>query len=178
MVLVARGDTDAFEIVYDRHSRVAYSLALRLLGDREAAEDIVQDAFLSLWKGADRYSGARGSVRSWVLSIVHHRGVDRLRTLSAVARRRDALEDVARHEPGSPDVAVEGVDRMIADDVRRHMVSLPHDQREVVRLAYFGGFSHREIAEMLHVPLGTVKGRMRLALERLRRDVGAAEAGA
>ena len=105
LTLVERGDAEAFEVVYDRHSRVAYSLAFRLLGDRQSAEDLVQDAFLAVWRGAGGYTPARGSVRNWMLSIVHNRGVDRLRTLAAMSRRQDALEQVELRRPDEPDAA-------------------------------------------------------------------------
>lgn len=173
---IESGDADAFEVIYDRHSRVAYSLAYRLLGDRQAAEDLVQDAFLSAWRSADAYSPARGSVRTWLLSILHNRGIDRLRTRSAMTRRQDALEQMELRRPPAPDAATEGVERVMADTVRRELGTLPQEQVEVLTLAYHGGFTHQEIAEMLQVPLGTVKSRMRLGLGRLRRGVGFREA--
>jgi RNA polymerase sigma-70 factor, ECF subfamily len=168
---VRDGDSGAFEVMYDRHSRVAYSLAFRLVGDRTAAEDLVQDAFLAVWRGSSGYSMGLGSVRTWVLSIVHHRGVDRLRTSSAMTRRQEALEQVARIEPVAPDAADEAVDRALAGSVRTELGELPDDQQRVLRLAYFGGFTHPEIAEMLDLPLGTVKSRMRLGLDRMRRGL-------
>lgn len=178
ITLVERGDADAFEVIYDRHSRVAFSLAFRLLGDRQAAEDLVQDAFLAVWRGAARYASSRGSVRNWMLSILHNRGVDRLRTLGAMSRRQDALEQVELRRPDEPDAAALGIERAVAGTVREELGTLPAEQNEVLRLAYYGGFTHQEIAEMLKLPLGTVKSRMRLGLERLRRGLGAAEVGA
>lgn len=178
LTLVERGDADAFEVIYDRHSRVAFSLAFRLLGDRQSAEDLVQDAFLAVWRGAASYSASRGSVRNWMLSILHNRGVDRLRTLGAMSRRQDALEQVELRRPDEPDAAALGIERAIAGTVREELGSLPDEQHEVLKLAYYGGFTHHEIAEMLKLPLGTVKSRMRLGLERLRRGLGAAEVGA
>ncbi len=175
VTLVERGDADAFEVIYERHSTVAYSLAFRLLGDRQAAEDLVQDAFLAVWRGAASYASNRGSVRTWLLSILHNRGVDRLRTLGAMSRRQDALEQVELRRPDAPDAATLGVERAMAGSVRDELGSLPAEQHEVLRLAYYGGFTHHEIAEMLSLPLGTVKSRMRLGLERLRRGLGAAE---
>ncbi|HTI33555.1 MAG TPA: sigma-70 family RNA polymerase sigma factor [Miltoncostaea sp.] len=178
LTLVERGDAEAFEVVYDRHARVAYSLAFRLLGERGAAEDLVQDAFLAVWRNAAGYTPARGSVRNWLLSIVHNRGVDRLRTLAAMARRRDALEQAELQRPDGVDAAELGVGRVMAGHLREELSRLPGDQFEVLKLAYYGGFTHHEIAEMLGLPLGTVKSRMRLGLERLRRGMGAAEAAA
>ena len=108
LTLVERGDPDAFEVIYERHSRVAFSLAFRLLGDRPSAEDLVQDAFLAVWRGAASYSPSRGSVRNWLLSILHNRGVDRLRTLAAMTRRQEALEQVELRRPDEPDAAGPG----------------------------------------------------------------------
>jgi RNA polymerase sigma-70 factor (ECF subfamily) len=174
--LVERGDAAAFEVLYDRHARVAFSLAFRLLGDRSAAEDLVQDAFLAVWRGSASYSPARGSFRNWLLSILHNRGVDRLRTSAAMARRQEALEQVAARQPDAPDTADQGLGRAIAGTVRDELGSLPEEQRAVLKLAYYGGFTHQEISEMLELPLGTVKSRMRLGLERLRHRLGAADA--
>ena len=173
LTLVERGDAEAFEVIYDRHSRVAFSLAFRLLGDRQAAEDLVQDSFLAVWRGAASYASARGSVRNWMLSILHNRGVDRLRTLGAISRRQDALEQVELRRPDEPDAAVLGIGRVLAGSVREELSTLPSEQHEVLKLAYYGGYTHHEIAEMLGLPLGTVKSRMRLGLERLRRGLGA-----
>jgi RNA polymerase sigma-70 factor (ECF subfamily) len=175
LTLVERGDAEAFEVLYDRHSRVAYSLAFRLLGDRDAAEDLVQDAFLAVWRGASSYAVGRGSVRTWLLSILHNRGIDRLRTLAAQSRRQEALEQAELRRPGQPDAAELGIGRAVAGAIRDELTALPAEQYDVLRLAYYGGFTHNEISEMLELPLGTVKSRMRLGLERLRRGVGASE---
>lgn len=177
LTLVERGDAEAFEVIYDRHSRVAFSLAFRLLGDRQSAEDLVQDTFLAVWRGAAGFAAGRGSVRNWLLSILHNRGVDRLRTLGAMARRQEALEQVESRRPDGPDAATLGISRALAGDVRQELGTLPEEQHEVLKLAYYGGFTHHEIADLLGVPLGTVKSRMRLGLERLRRGLGAAEVG-
>jgi RNA polymerase sigma-70 factor (ECF subfamily) len=177
LVLVAGGDSTAFELVYDRHARVAFSLAFRLLGDRAAAEDLVQDAFLAVWRGADRFTPALGSVRGWVLGIVHHRGIDRLRSWAAASRRETALRGEAlaagaRQQP----LEEHAIDEALGPSLQRGLERLPDEQGRVVQLAYFGGFTHHEIAEMLGLPLGTVKSRLRLALERLRMSMGAQEA--
>jgi RNA polymerase sigma-70 factor (ECF subfamily) len=172
LTLVERGDPDAFEVIYERHSRVAYSLAFRLLGDRQLAEDLVQDAFLAVWRGAAGYASARGSVRNWMLSILHNRGVDRLRTLGAMSRRQDALEQMELRRPDEPDAAELAISHALAGTVRDELRELPSEQSEVLRLAYYGGFTHEEISQMLQLPLGTVKSRMRLGLERLRRGIG------
>ncbi len=166
---VARGDERSFEALYDRHGKVAWSLAFRLLGERESAEDLVQEGFLAVWNGAAAYSPAKGSVRTWILSIVHHRAVDRLRQGAAARRRQDALELVAQVTP-APDAADEAIGLLEAGEVRSALADVPGDQLEVLRLAYYGGYTQNEIAEMLSLPLGTVKSRMRLGLERVRRQ--------
>jgi RNA polymerase sigma-70 factor (ECF subfamily) len=171
LVRVADGDERAFEVLYDRHGTVAWSLAFRLLGEREAAEDLVQEAFLAVWNGAAGYCHPRGSVRTWILSILHHRAVDRLRQASASRRRQEALEQVAMVEPAAPDAADVALARVEATQVRTALVDVPDDQLEVLRLAYYGGYTHHEIAGMLSLPLGTVKSRMRLGLERVRRSI-------
>lgn len=171
VVQVAGGDERSFEVLYDRHGKVAWSLAFRLLGEREAAEDLVQEAFLAVWNGAAGYSQAKGSVRTWILSILHHRAVDRLRQVSASRRRQEALEQVAMIEPAAPDAAEVAIARVEATEVRSALADVPGDQREVLRLAYYGGYTHHEIAGMLSLPLGTVKSRMRLGLERVRRNI-------
>lgn len=177
--LVKEGDDRAFGVLYDRHSTVAFSLAIRLLGNRTAAEDLVQEAFLAAWRGASAFSVARGSVRTWLLSIVHHRGVDRLRSQAASTRRDDAMRVEALASDDRDDLTSdEAITHVQSDVVRRALTDLPPDQSQVLRLAYFGGFTHHEIADLLELPLGTVKGRLRLALERLRRTLAFAEGGA
>jgi RNA polymerase sigma-70 factor (ECF subfamily) len=168
MQLVAGGDARAFEAVYDRHGGAAFSLAYRMVGNRVIAEDITQEAFLSIWRSRVRYDRARGSVRTWVLGIVHHRGIDALRRNLVHERRRASAEGIEeRHEaPERTDVEVARRDE--ARTVRAAIDELPDQQRQAIELAYFGGFTHTQIAEMLELPIGTVKGRMRLGLDKLR----------
>ncbi|HRC07063.1 MAG TPA: sigma-70 family RNA polymerase sigma factor [Miltoncostaeales bacterium] len=174
--LVGSGNEPAFGVLYDRHATVAFSLALRLLGNRAAAEDLVQEAFLSIWRGASAYSPERGSVRTWVLSIVHHRGVDRLRSQAVAVRRDEAMRTEAIVSEEYNDLTSdEAISRVQADVVRHALDQLSPDQSQVLRLAYFGGFTHHEIAQMLELPLGTVKSRLRLALERLRQSLAGVE---
>lgn len=171
VVRAAGGDERSFEVLYDRHGKVAWSLAFRLLGERGAAEDLVQEAFVAVWNGAARYSSTKGSVRTWILSIVHHRAVDRLRQAAAGKRRQEALEQVAAIQPAAPDAADEALDRVAASQVQAALTDVPDEQLQVLRLAYYGGYTHHEIADMLTLPLGTVKSRMRLGLERVRRNL-------
>jgi RNA polymerase sigma-70 factor (ECF subfamily) len=171
MPLVERKQPDAFEILYDRHGGAAYSLAYRIVGDRAVAEEVTQEAFLSAWRSGARYDRARGSVRTWLLGVVRNRAIDVLRreaTRGAPALSLDA--DVAPvREPATPELTdVEAVRREAAREVRGALAQLPDDQLKVVQMAYFGGLSQSEIAEALGMPLGTVKGRMRLAMEKMR----------
>ena len=168
MVLVAEHDADAFEVVYDRHGSAAYSLAYRTTGQQSLAEEVVQDAFMTVWRMGLRYRPERGSLRSWLLSIVHNRAIDALRRVAVHDRRRAfaELEDVGQEAAERTDV--EAMHRMEGQAVREALAALPPEQLRVIELAYFGGFTHTEIASMLDLPLGTVKGRMRLGLEKLR----------
>jgi RNA polymerase sigma-70 factor (ECF subfamily) len=175
MELVGAGEVRAFEVVFDRHAGPAYSLAYRMCGSRALAEDIVQEAFLSLWRSGTGYDRSRGSVRSWVLSAVHNRAVDALRRKGAKSGRDVSDEGIAERlrAPDSTDVQVEERDQ--ARRVRGALGTLPDDQRQVIELAYFGGLSHTQIAEVLDLPPGTVKGRMRLGLSKMRSALGEAE---
>jgi RNA polymerase sigma-70 factor, ECF subfamily len=172
MQLVQNGEVDAFEVIFDRHASAAFSLAYRMCGRRAAAEDIVQDAFLSLWRSGGGYDPRRGSVRSWVLSVVHNRAIDAMRRLGSKAGRDVPDEGIANRLPAveRTDTEVERLDD--ARQVRTALDELPPDQRRVIELAYFGGFTHAEIAEMLELPPGTVKGRMRLGLNKMRYTLG------
>jgi len=168
MVLVQRGDARAFEALYDRHGTAAFSLAYRIAGNRSAAEDIVQEAFLSVWRSAVRYEPERGNLRSWLLSVVHNRAIDWLRRSMQHERRRVDAEGIEERK-AAPDLTdAEAFRRDEAHAVRAVMERLPADQLRVVELAYFGGFTHSQIADMLGMPLGTIKGRMRLALDKMR----------
>jgi RNA polymerase sigma-70 factor (ECF subfamily) len=176
MALVQRGDARAFEAIYDRHGSAAFSLAYRIAGNRNAAEDIVQEAFLSVWRSGVRYKPERGNLRSWLLSVVHNRAIDWLRR-SAVHTRRQVDAEGLEERKAAPELTdVEAFRREEAQTVRTAMEQLPQDQLRVVELAYFGGFTHSQIAELLGEPLGTVKGRMRLALDKMRDGLGEAVA--
>jgi RNA polymerase sigma-70 factor, ECF subfamily len=176
MVLVQRGDARAFEAIYDRHGSVAFSLAYRIAGNRAAAEDIVQEAFLSVWRSSVRYQPERGNLRSWLLSVVHNRAIDSLRRSIVQTRNQVEAEGIEERKAAPELTDVEAFRREDAQTVRTAMESLPADQLKVVELAYFGGFTHSQIAELLGMPLGTVKGRMRLALDKMRDGLGEAVA--
>ncbi len=171
MQLVQQGDPRAFELLYDRHGGAAFSLAYRMTGNRTAAEDVSQDAFLSIWRSRLRYQPERGSVRTWVLGIVHNRAIDALRRSLVHERRRSTVEGIAERQEAPELTDVEVARREEARHVQSALDSLPEDQRRTIELAYFAGFSHSQIADMLDTPIGTVKGRMRLGLEKLRRHL-------
>jgi RNA polymerase sigma-70 factor (ECF subfamily) len=170
MPLVGEKDSEAFEVFYDRHGGAAYSLAYRIVGDRSSAEDVTQEAFLSIWRSGARYDRARGSVRAWTLGIVRNRAIDALRRQAAGrAPKLTFDDDAALEQRPSPDLTDEqALQRDEAQRLRGALSELPGEQSKVIELAYFGGFSHSEIAEMLSMPLGTVKGRMRLGIEKIR----------
>lgn len=183
MERVARGDQAAMAELYDRYQSLTYGLAVRLTGDTGTAQDVVQDTFLGVWRRAGSFVSDRASARTWIMAICHHRAVDALR------RRRPAssLPDVDGPAPSQlvePDVWPEVVRRLDAATVRQAIAGLPEAQRQVIELGYFKGLTQDEIARVTDVPLGTVKGRARLALAGLRRTLagdvpeGALAAGA
>ena len=172
MPLVERKDPAAFEIVYDRHGGPAYSLAYRIVGDRLVAEEVTQEAFLSVWRSGARFDRARGSVRTWLLGVVRNRAIDVLRREAGRAPTVSLeLETVPEQESRFEPTDAEALRRAAGREVRGALAALPDDQVKVVQLAYFGGLSHSEIAEVLGMPLGTVKGRMRLGLDKMRRQL-------
>jgi RNA polymerase sigma-70 factor, ECF subfamily len=171
MQLVQQGDPRAFELLYDRHGGAAFSLAYRMAGKQAAAEDVVQEAFLSIWRSRLRYDKTRGSVRTWVLGIVHNRAIDGLRRSTVRDRGRETLDVVEERHEARERTDVEVARREEARSVRGALNTLPDEQRQTIELAYFGGYTQSEIAELLKEPLGTVKGRMRLGLEKMRREL-------
>jgi RNA polymerase sigma-70 factor (ECF subfamily) len=172
MPWIAEKDPEAFEVFYDRHGGVSFSLAYRILGDRTAAEDCIQEAFISIWRSGARFDRTRGSVRSWTLSIVRNRAIDALRSKAGKAPKLtfddDAILESREAEERTEDEAMR---HETANEVRGALSQLPGEQSKVIELAYFGGFSQSEIAGMLSIPLGTVKGRMRLGLEKIRGEL-------
>jgi RNA polymerase sigma-70 factor (ECF subfamily) len=171
MPLVRRGEADAFEVIYERHSGAAFSLAYRRCGTRAQAEDVVQEAFLDLWKSAARFDPERSRPASYLLTFVHRRAVDLVRREQARPQRGGGVEDIAER-PGRDDVAGGVVAREQGASVRAALAGLPAPQRQVLELAYFSGLSQSEIAERLGEPLGTVKSRTHVALSRLRELLG------
>jgi RNA polymerase sigma-70 factor, ECF subfamily len=157
----------AFEVIYDRHSRPAYSLAYRILGSHGPAEDAVQEAFLTLWRNRSRYLPERGGLRAWLLPIVHARSVDVLRRNAVQWKRQTLVDDF--EEPADADERsdAEVIRQEEATEVRKALAELSAPQQKVIVLAYFGGYTHREIADLLEEPLGTVKDRMRRGLQKL-----------
>ena len=165
---IADGELGALDELYERYKTMAFSIAYRITNDASLAEDVVQDAFLGAWRNAGRYVEGRGSVKTWLLSIVHHRAID------AVRRRRPTTELPEREavppaELQLPDVWAEVSSRLDADTVRSALSVLSDVQREAIELAYFGGLTQLEVAERTATPLGTVKSRMRLGLLAMRR---------
>jgi RNA polymerase sigma-70 factor, ECF subfamily len=165
--LLAQASPEGIEMLYDRYGRLAYTLAFRVLGDGAAAEDVVQESFLAIWRRGSSYRPDRGSLRTWLCSIVHHRAIDRLRGRSGRARLDLAL-DRAPAEAAQADTWETVVADLERGQVRRALSELPDEQRRTIELAYYGGYSQSEISSAMSVPLGTVKGRTRMALRKLR----------
>jgi RNA polymerase sigma-70 factor, ECF subfamily len=163
-------DVRALEAFYDKHRVFAYALALRTLGNPSDAEDVVQEAFLNAWRSAETYRADRSNPRSWILSIVHHRSIDKLRG------RQSRVQAVGLEEgmnaPDGADVWREVAENLTSEDVRQALQHLPTEQRETIELAYFKGYTHTQIADLMEVPLGTVKGRMRMGLHKLKSLLG------
>jgi RNA polymerase sigma factor (sigma-70 family) len=164
VALVARSDDEALAALYDRFGRVAYGLALRVVRDPDLAEDVVQEAFLAVWRSAGRFVAERGKARTWVLTLVHRRAVDLVRR-----------EELRRAEPlaAAPEASAEGTDEQAwlglqRAHVQQALKKLPDQQREAIELAYYGGFTQAELADRLGEPLGTIKSRMFTGLARLR----------
>jgi RNA polymerase sigma factor (sigma-70 family) len=165
---IAGGELDALDDLYERYKTMSYSIAYRITNDATLAEDVVQEAFLGAWRNASRYVVGRGSVKTWLLSIVHHRAIDAVRRRRATVELPES-EDAPPPPLRMPDVWGEVSANLDADEVRAALASLTDVQREAIELAYFGGLTQVEIAERTGTPLGTVKSRMRLGLLAMRR---------
>ena len=180
IALVARRDDEALAVLYDRYSRLVFSVAMRVVGQRMLAEEITLDAFQKVWQAAASFQQERGRFVTWLMSVTRHRAIDELRRLgvrpegSSVeldyrldvsAARADTVEDLVYL-------------RQVRESVRKALAELPEPQRQALEMAYFGGLTQQEIAERLDTPLGTVKTRMRMGMQKLRRALGEPEAEA
>ena len=164
VALVARADEEALGELYDRFGSVAYGLALRVVRDAALAEDVVQEAFLAVWRSAGRFVAERGKARTWLLTLVHRRSVDLVRREEP--RRAEPLR--TQPEAGGRSAGEEAWLRLERTRVQEALRRLPDQQREAIELAYYGGFTQSELADRLGEPLGTIKSRMFTGLSRLR----------
>ncbi len=174
LVRIRAGDRSAVDELYDRYSRPAFALARRILADDSLAEDVLQDVFLSVWRDPGAYDRDRGSFSSWLLATVHHKAVDAVRREESHRRRESRAEDdLALATPASTrDVEEEAWTRVVSERVRTALGSLPAAQREALTLAYYGGYTQREVAALTSTPLGTVKTRMLAGMRRLKEELG------
>lgn len=170
MSRIAREEANAFEILYDRYSGPVYSLAVGMLRDPQAAQDITQDVFLSIWRGAAEFDPRRGKPRAWILALAHHKAVDAVRR-----QQHRAMEPLSESIVHGRDVVAEVIQRIESRRVREALMVLSGEQRAAIVLAYYGGYTQQEIAERVGAPLGTVKTRMRDGLHRLRSTLERAE---
>ncbi|MDT0351236.1 RNA polymerase sigma factor [Pseudonocardia charpentierae] len=170
MQRVVDGDRAALGGLYDRHGRQAYSLARRVTGNEESGEDVVQEAFLAFWRAPGRFDPSRGSFISWLLTIVHHKAVDAVRRERAATRHNTTTphQDEEREMPSLPGADHAALGALAAGHVRTALAQLPAEQRQALALAYFGGYTQREVAAIVDVPVGTVKSRMFAGTRRLR----------
>ena len=171
---VRAGDRGAVDDLYARFRRPAFALARRILADDVLAEDVLQDVFVTVWRDPSAFDGARGSVASWLLAMVHHKAVDAVRREESHRRRQArAQEDLARSVPtAARDVEDDALARVVSQRVRVALDGLPTLQREALTLAYYGGYTQREVAALTGAPLGTVKTRMLAGMRRLREELG------
>jgi len=170
LLAIADGAVWAMESLYQRYSRILYSLAYRMVADHQVAEDLLQDAFLAVWRRATSYSPQTGAVRNWLISILHHRTIDYLRRIRRHSTIQEAPLEEIEHDGAiaSPDVWDAAWQSVKSSQVRAALMKIPTEQRLVIELAYFQGWTHTEIAEGTQIPLGTVKARMRLGLIHLK----------
>jgi RNA polymerase sigma-70 factor (ECF subfamily) len=167
----ARGDQDAFAALYDATASRVYGLALRVVRDPAQAEEVVQEAFLDVWRTSSRFDPDRGSALSWVLTICHRKAVDRVRSAEAAARRDTTYE--TQNQTVDHDTTADAAEASLeAKRVRNALGTLTAVQREAIELAYFGGYTHTEVAGILELPVGTAKTRIRDGLIRLRDTMG------
>jgi RNA polymerase sigma-70 factor (ECF subfamily) len=167
VALVAAGDAGALEALYERYGRACYSLARRILVDEQLAQDAVQEVFLTVWRDASRFDAARGGFSSWLLSMTHHKAVDAVRREENLRKRRTSDETLEVREDDAPAVDDAVWSLLRRQRVREVLKTLPEPQREALTLAYFGGYTQREIAGLTATPLGTVKTRMLAGMRRM-----------
>ncbi len=165
---VTEGDGGALEALYGRYGRACFGLARRILADEQFAQDVVQEVFLTVWRDASRFDAARGGFSTWLLSMTHHKAVDAVRREENLRKRRSTAEVLEGREYDGPDVDDEVWSLLRRSRVRAALQTLPAPQREALTLAYFGGYTQREIAGLTSTPLGTVKTRMLAGMRRLR----------
>jgi len=174
---VKAGEARALGELYDRYSGMALATAIRVVGSREEAEDVVHDAFVTVWRKIDRFDAGRGSLRAWLMTVVRNRGIDRIRSRRSTVDVDEADElSLLRTSPNP--TWEEVVTRASTDELRAALAELPDEQRRAVELAYFEGYTYREVAEITGVPPGTANGRMRLALAKLRQGLSGGGAAA
>lgn len=171
---LASGEAGALAEIYDRYHRQVFSLALRILGNHGLAEDTTQEVFLALWRDPAKFDPAKGGFAGWLLTLAHHRSVDAVRREESQRRRRDRLAELEPPSLVSEDPAERALERVDGTDVRTALSELPQVQREALTLAYFGGYTQREVAVLTGAPLGTVKTRMLAGMRRLRQVLGSA----
>ena len=165
---IADGDSRAFEAIYDRHHRQAYALARRITGRAGGAEEATQDAFLSLWRKASKFDPARASLSTWLLALVRYRSIDWLRRGTSRPMHQDLTEGAAERIEAPERTEEQVIAIQEYEQAARLVAELSPEQRDVIGLAYFGGYTQKEIAASVGIPLGTVKGRARLGLDKLR----------
>ena len=168
---IRSGDTAALGDLYERYASTALAVAQRVVGRREEAEDVVHDAFVAVWRKIDRFDAQRGSLRGWLMTVVRNRAIDRVRARRTTVDVDDADERSLLRTGPNP-TWEEALRRASAYDLRASMAALPEEQRRAVELAFFQGYTYREVAELTGVAPGTANGRMRLALSRLRSALG------
>ena len=169
LAAIQQGDEGALAELYDRYGRLAFGLAYRILGERGTAEDVVQEAYLAVWRRSTSFRADRGSARAWLMSIVHNAAIDRRRGRFKREQEAVPIDDLSfMLETGADDAFAVVSEQIEAEQIRTALGTLPTEQREAIELAYFGGFTQQEISDRTGTPLGTVKSRMRLGLQKLR----------